>query len=85
MGESVMQSGKLSRRINLITAIVTAVLAVAAFAVLSVTRSKLLNDESAVKKAAGDYSDLRRAYSRTGDKSAAQELPASPVSLSDDH
>ena len=78
--------GKLSRRINVITIVLTAVLAVAAFAVLSVTRSKMLNDEAAVKKAAGEYSDLRRVYSQTAaDGAPAPEItPASQISLSDD-
>ncbi len=77
--------GKLSRRINLITVVLTAVLAVAAFAVLSVTRSKMLNDEASVKKAAGEYSDLRRAYSQTADSAATPEItPATQISLSDD-
>jgi len=77
--------GKLSRRINLITVVLTAILAVAAFAVLSVTRSKMLSDDASAKKVAGEYSDLRRAYSQTADSAPTSEItPATQISLSDD-
>jgi len=68
-----MQSGKLSRRINLMTAVLTFAVAAAAFVVLSAARTKMLNDESLTKKA-NQYSDLRRSYTQTGNGSASAEI-----------
>jgi hypothetical protein len=67
-----MQRTSIARHMKLITIVLTAVLAVATFSVLSVVRSRMLAGETSLKKAAVNYSDLRKVYSQASDETDPQ-------------
>jgi hypothetical protein len=60
--------------IKRIMIVLTAVLALAAFTVLSTVRSRMLGQETSLKKAAGDYSGLKKMYSQAGDTPQPAEV-----------
>jgi Na+-transporting NADH:ubiquinone oxidoreductase subunit NqrB len=60
--------------IKRIMIVLTAVLALAAFTVLSTVRSRMLAQETSLKKAAGDYSGLKKMYSQVGNNAQPADV-----------
>jgi hypothetical protein len=66
-----MQRTSVTRHMNLIAIVLTAMLAIASYSVLTAVRARMLAGGTTLKKAAGTYSELRKTYSQATDETDA--------------